>query len=115
MIEKICPVQYSEDITGSWKPIHTAAEYGQLEVLKYIFNQIDDKAPKTHDGQVPLHRAVKGDILENCEFLINNVSDIDPVDKYGFTPLHRAVLQEHLPMCHLLLESGANKSFRTAG
>ena len=102
-IEKICPVQYSEDITGSWKPIHTAAEYGQLEVLKYIFNQIDDKAPKTHDGQVPLQRAVKGDILENCEFLIKNGSDIDPVDSYGYTPLHRAVLQGHLPMCHLLL------------
>ena len=34
MIEKICPLQYSEDIKGSLKPIHIAAMWGQLEVLK---------------------------------------------------------------------------------
>ena len=34
MIEKICPLQYSEDISSSLKPIHIAAMWGQLEVLK---------------------------------------------------------------------------------
>ena len=30
MIEKICPLQYSEDISSSLKPIHIAAIWGQL-------------------------------------------------------------------------------------
>ena len=34
MLEKICPLQYSEDISSSLKPIHIAAMWGQLEVLK---------------------------------------------------------------------------------
>ena len=51
MIEKICPLQYSEDINSSLKPIHIAEKWGQLEVLKYILSQMEVKDPKTHDGQ----------------------------------------------------------------
>ena len=113
MIEKICPLKYSEDINNNLKPIHIAAQYGQLEVLKYIFNKIEDKYPKSHDCAVPLHFAAKGGNLENCEFLIKNVSDINPVNLIGWTPLHFAVKRGHLSICHLFLENGVNKSSRT--
>ena len=93
MIEKICPLQYSEDISSSLKPIHIAAMWGQLEVLKYILNQMEVKDPKTHDGAVPLHFAGKGGILENCDFLIKNVSNMNPIEKRGWTPPHLAVHQ----------------------
>jgi ankyrin repeat protein len=83
-------------------------------VLKYIFNQIEDKYPKTRDGAVPLHFAAKGGILENCDFLIKNVSDINPVNLTGWTPLHLAVSRGHLSICHLFIENGVNKSSRTA-
>jgi ankyrin repeat protein len=35
--------------------LHVSAEWGQLQVVQYMFPLLEDKCPKDIDGQTPLH------------------------------------------------------------
>lgn len=73
------------------RPIHVAAEWGSLEVVKYLSGVADLNA--LGDDSPLLHIAAINARLEVVKFLLPMV-DVDVVDGNGWTALHAAVVGE---------------------
>merc|ERR1719331_46378 len=88
-----------------WTPLHTAAQYGQLDICNAIMKQITDKNPMMFSGWTPLHAAASsGRQVSVCEAIMKNVTDKNPSDKKGITPLHVAASNDHFEICRAILE-----------
>jgi ankyrin repeat protein len=81
-------------------PLHWAAYYGQLDVVKWLsINQAEIDA-RCDLGGTPLECAVRYGHKEIVEFLLRNGADINAKDVNDATPLHTAtrsgsLLREH--------------------
>ena len=72
-------------------PIHFAALYGDIELLKHIEVKIKNKSPRSCVGNTPLHLAAFEGHLEICKWYINNKGEVNNADNDGWTALHYAV------------------------
>ena len=121
-----------------WSPHHVAANYGLLNLYKYIIKKTGYINPKIKKGSenrgiTPLHLAARNGHLEICQLIIENVDDKNPeIPKIGKprdfnfligrslyseehlfhcdTPLHSAALSGHYDVCKLILENADNKN-----
>jgi ankyrin repeat protein len=89
-------------------PIHFAALYGDIELLKHIEVKIKNKSPRSCVGNTPLHLAAFEGHLEICKWYINNKGEVNNADNDGWTALHYAVKAGQVEVFKYLLENGAN-------
>ena len=71
-------------------PLHDAAYFGELEIVKCIMDKLEDKNPKNLDGETPMHLAVQEGDYEMCKVIINHGADPNPTDNEGISALDQA-------------------------
>ena len=94
---------------GGYSHLHRAAEYGQLDVVKYL--QSKGAWIGTQDGgcTTPLWMAAYYGKLEMVKYLVSQGVNIDePRAWYGFHPLNAAVAEAHVDVVRFLIEQGAD-------
>ena len=89
-------------IATNLKPFLTAAEYGQLDVVKKIAqdHRFDINAACHQDQRSALHLAASNDHIDIVKFLLEHGADRTLGDSQGRTPLHTSV--EKSNGCHCL-------------
>ena len=91
-------------------PIHIAVKNGQLEVVKFLFDEGGDLNSRVssranggwRDGDTPLHTAARMCHTEIVKFILANVVDKNPVNVQGKTPLSMAASTGHLETYRLI-------------
>ena len=68
-------------------PLHLAADFGHLDIVKLITNTLFDKNPKSNQNITPLHFAAGQGHLDIVRFLIDHVENTDVRTKDGITPI----------------------------
>ena len=100
-------------------PLHSAAHFGDLEVIQKLIEYDADINPKDEKGWTPLHLASIGRHFKDgsiLRLLLKHGADINAWSKYGWTPLHWASHNGALEVVRLLLEHGADiEAKRTHG
>ncbi|KRX95030.1 Tankyrase-1, partial [Trichinella pseudospiralis] len=91
-------------------PLHFAAGYNRLEVVKFLVQAGADIQAKDKGGLVPLHNACSYGHYEVTEFLVQQGADVNATDLWKFTPLHEAAAKGKFDICKLLLANGADKT-----
>ena len=95
--------------TLDYKPIHAAAQAGDLATVKTLV-QKDHRLVEAQDWDdlTPLHLAVLHKHLEVVTLLLNEGARVNARTTAGVTPLHFAAQTGNLPMVELLLAHKAN-------
>ncbi|SVB62325.1 uncharacterized protein METZ01_LOCUS215179, partial [marine metagenome] len=103
--------------SGGFKPIHQAAEEGDLETIKQHLEAGQNINSQTgEDGETPLHRAITRGQVEAVRLLINNGANVNiGRKKDGKTPLDMAVSKGEASIAKLLRSRGARGGGRTGG
>ncbi|MGK0388679.1 MAG: ankyrin repeat protein [Maribacter sp.] len=98
---------YFNDRSGN-SFLHICAQYGSIEIFKYLHHQKVDISQTNKKGLQPLHSAAENGQLEIVKYCIKHHNDINLSDKYNSTPLYIAVYNGHLDVVKFLVDSGAN-------
>ena len=87
-------------------PMHIAAQYGQLDVVKLLMDEEYDisRQPRNLYNDTPLHYAALNGRLEVVEFLVKQDIEKEPRDQSGQTPLHSAAKNGHLDVVKFLMK-----------
>ena len=91
-----------------WKPLHFAAEAGQIDVVKYLIDTRDDVDSKNTRGETPLRFAASNGHLQVADLLIANGANVNTKDSSGYSPLSRAIWNKERDMVKLLVSKGAD-------
>ena len=95
-----------------WAPHHIAAEYGELELYKYIFKKTKLRNPATTFGTTPLHIVAKKGQTDIFQLIIEDLEDKNPANKLNKTPFHLAAERGHLELCKLIIDIVSEKNPR---
>lgn len=91
--------------------LHFAAKKGNLDVCKYISENITDKNPQDSAlGYTPLHDAALYGHLEVYKYIDQNVKEVPPRTFYGDTPLHTAVYGNEVETFKFIFKNSENKA-----
>ena len=101
-------------------PLHSAAYYGDLEVVQKLIEYGADISAKDFEGCTPLCLALEGKLSEGRSFkngfvirlLLELGADVNARTKNGKTPLHKASIFGALEVACVLLEHGADVNAR---
>ena len=88
-----------------WAPHHIAAEYGELELCKYIFQKTTLRNPATKFGTTPLHIVAAKGQTDLFQLIIKDSVKKNPGDKKRKTPLHLAAKEGHLEICKIIIDN----------
>lgn len=89
--------------------IHTAAEHGDLELVKSFIEQNPKLLhDKDNEGNTPLHIACLNGKKSIVEFLISQNADVNEKNNMGNPSLHFAALGGYADIIEILLENGAD-------
>ena len=98
-------------------PLHSAAYYGDLEVVQKLVEYDADVNAKDEEGRTPFYNASEGIYPKDCsvhQLLLELGADIDARANNGWTPLHNASFYgARLEVIRLLLERGADINARS--
>jgi glutaminase len=84
-----------------------AAQQGDVDYLKILFNRRVDLNQADYDGRTPLHIAVSERNIEVCKFLINVARvDVNKEDRWKTTPLKEALSSDN-PELHAVFHTFA--------
>ena len=103
----------------NWTPMHSAAYYGDLDVVQRLIEYDADVSPEDISGRTPLHLAclASGDLGANVRFvlrpsvlrlLLEHGADVNAREMSGSTALHTASKFAALEVVRVLLEHGAD-------
>ena len=93
--------------TQGWTPLHLAACFEQMEVLKdLIANKATIEAKNIH-GWTPLHLAAFAGQTEAIQALIANKALLEAKNTQGWTPLHLAAFSGQIEAVELLINHQA--------
>jgi ankyrin repeat protein len=103
------------DLSGQL-PIHSAAGYNNLEMVKFLHERGSDLRIADQEGCTPLYKAVLNGHLEVVKFLYEHGADGDvhTATNNGWTPLNAASDSGHLQVLKFLYEHGADADIHTA-
>ncbi|CAJ1385904.1 unnamed protein product [Effrenium voratum] len=91
-------------------PLHAAASFGHLRVVRYLLEAGVRKDPGNYVGRTPLHLACGGGFPDTVRCLLTARADKDKPDTFGRTPLVVAAIKGQVEVVRILLEFGADKS-----
>ncbi|KAI1420582.1 ankyrin [Xylaria sp. FL1777] len=100
---------------SEWKPIHFAAQKGNLGLIKAYVERGVDVDSREDDDWTPLIIAARVGQLEVCRLLLDLGADIDATNNEGKTALHGACLKGNTDVVQFLLERGTDVSIRNTG
>jgi len=93
--------------------LHTAAEYGYVDVISLLLQAGANIEMRGQDGQTPLLLATAKGHNEVVHTLLINGANPNQADNDNCTPLHQAALHGNLDAVRLLLEYGADTEQRS--
>jgi ankyrin repeat protein len=96
-------------------PLHSAAYFGDVEVVQKLIEYNADISAVDHGGLTPFHLASEGLHLRDrsvLRLLLEHGADINTRAKNGSTPLHFAMNFRAQEVVRLLLENGADVNAR---
>jgi ankyrin repeat protein len=96
------------DETNGWTPLHSAAFYGHVDVVRLLLQYKADSNSQDSGDQIPLHKAVQNGHVDVARLLLEYGADANAQDKHRFTSLHMASREGRLEVARLLLEHGAD-------
>ena len=105
----------SPDLVLAQRPLHQAAGQGQLELAKFLIQQL--KSPvnaKGNGGETPLHNAALNGQKSMIELLLRNGADVNARERANLTPLHLACSRGFLSVAKVLVESQADKEAKSS-
>lgn len=92
---------------GGNRPLHYAADFGHLSVVKYLLEQ-GANAKQTNDELItPLHSAVYGGNCEIARLILEKGADIEARNARRQRPIHYAEFLDQYKMIEFLFERGA--------
>ena len=100
----------AKDQRGS-TPLVLACYYNNIDVVRYIIQNIDDINGTTKDGSPLMASAVKGYNVIS-KLLIAAGADVNLQDANQTTALHYAVMFKNYDLVLMLLEAGANPNHK---
>jgi len=106
--------RYSFD---GWTPLHLAAHFGRLEVMRILLsNGADHRAVSRNSNRnQPLQAAAANRQTEAVELLLKAGADVDARSHGDFTALHIAAANGVTWMVEALLRAGAEAGAKTEG
>lgn len=97
-------------------PLHLAAKYGRLKIMKYLLRNSASPESKYSSSRyaewTPLHFASELGRLKCAKLLLLNGANVNPNNVDDIHPIHLAVIKLDHRMITLLLENGANPNVR---
>uniref|UniRef100_A0A1B0DFA4 Uncharacterized protein n=1 Tax=Phlebotomus papatasi TaxID=29031 RepID=A0A1B0DFA4_PHLPP len=98
---------------GDWTPLHLAAFNGDLSIVEFLIQKIEEQNISkedgidhpSNDGFTPLHAASSNGHLDVVMFLISQGANVQAVNDEGWTILHAAAQNGCLPVVQYLIDS----------
>ena len=99
------PLKLGVYLRGELTKVHSAAFFGQTQVLIDILETSTEKNPGNDRNVTPLHLAAEKGFASICKYIIDRIEDKNPKDHQGRSPLHFAALGGHTNVCKLILNN----------
>ena len=80
---------------GPMKPLHIAAQNGNLKIYHLIAKDMKEKNPPDNYGVTALHLAVHGRNYDVCKYILQKIEDKHPEDFWRETPLQKAMKNKY--------------------
>lgn len=94
--------------SGKATPVHHAARYGHIDVVKYLIKHGCDVNTRDDCGRTALHRACENQHKDVAIVLIEAGADVNAADKYKWTPVFHAIFFGYLSVVEFLIKHGAD-------
>jgi len=100
----------SHNADGGWTPLHLAAHYGNLDIVRILLDHGADIEAVSNNAiaNTPISAAAWGNHLHIVEYLLERGAKVDAQNGWGSTALRRAIDADRLPLAELLLKHGAD-------
>ena len=95
-------------VVAGFRPLHAAAKYGQLEMVKLLLDSGAEIDAQEADGQTALHVACLHSKTDVVEYLAEQGADINMPDNVSQYPLHSSILRGPVDISQILVDHGAN-------
>ena len=96
--------------------MHLAVKSDNLEILQWLYENIERIIPRDNRGNTPLHLAARSGYLAICQLIIENVKNKNPTGGLsGLSPLHLAARFGHYDICKLFMENIEERNPRPTG
>ena len=76
---------------NGWTPLHYAAQDGQFELFRYIFDLATEKNPPDNNKDTPLHLAAGARRTEISIYIIDRIDNVYAANNHNETPLDVAL------------------------
>lgn len=100
------------ELQDGWSPLHLAAHFGHLEIVKYLLKNGADVHVKSGNSMAntPLHAAAanRKNRKEMIGLLLSYGADINEQQSGGWTILHQAAQHNDSEMISYFIEQGAD-------
>ena len=97
----------------NWYPIHTAAKWGNTNILEYMINnRVPVDLKEGQDDRTPFFCACERGQLDAARILLQYGADINAQSKKGMTPLHQAAYKNEIGIIQFLIENDAELNIR---
>ncbi len=95
---------------NSWSdlPLHTAAEWGHVDIVKLLVERGADVNARSPWGTTPLFQAAREGHIDVMEFLLDNGAEVNVDAGDVYNPLNMAILWGHWQAAELLVSRGAD-------
>ena len=94
------------------KKLFSAAEEGDVNMIKALIKKGVDVNATDEDGWSPLHMAAAKDHSEVIKVLLSHGADVNAKNKWGRTPLHMAAANDCSEVAKLLISHGGDVNAR---
>uniref|UniRef100_A0A3P8WM50 Ankyrin repeat and sterile alpha motif domain containing 1A n=1 Tax=Cynoglossus semilaevis TaxID=244447 RepID=A0A3P8WM50_CYNSE len=94
-------------------PLHCAAQYGHIEVVQLLLEELTDPTMRNNKFETPLDLAALYGRLEVVKLLLSAHPNLLSCNTKTHTPLHLASRNGHLSVVEVLLDAGMDINYET--